>query len=95
MQIGHMVWMIHEFGSVAKGRGLRNGTHDTINGVLVMDIVQVGSAAFTVLIHKQNLVVRIETDNAILRIEMRSKTRPDVIVDHDRITNMQVSHGCE
>ncbi len=95
MQVGHMVWVVHEFGSAAKGRGFRNGTHDTVNGMLVMDVMQVGSVAFTVLIHKQHLVVRVEMDNAVLRIETRSKTHSDMIADHDRVTNMQISHGCE
>ncbi len=95
MQVRHMVWMVHEFGSAAKGRGLRNGAHDTIDGMLVMNVMQVGGATFAVLIHEENLVVRVKTDNAVLGVEMRSKTRPDMIADHDRITNMQVSHGCE
>ena len=88
MQVRHMVWMIHEFGSATKGRGFRNGTHDTVNGVLVMDVMQVCSVAFTVLVHKQDLVIRVETDNAILGVETRSKTCSNMIADHDRVTNM-------
>ena len=95
VQVRHMVWVVHEFGSVTKGRGFRNGSHDTVNGMLVMNVMQVGSVAFTVLIHKQNLVVRVKTDNAVLGVETRSKTSPNMIADHDRITNMQVSHGHE
>ncbi len=95
MQVRHMVRMVYKFGSVTKGGCFRNGTHNTVNGVLVMDVMQICSVAFTVLIYKQNLVVRIETDNAVLGVEMRSKTHPDMIADHDRITNMQVTHGCE
>ena len=95
MQVRHMVWVVHEFCSATKGRGLRNGTHDTVNGVLVVDVMQVCSPAFTVLVYKQDLVVRVEMDNTVLWVETRSKTHPDMIADHDRITNMQISHGCE
>ncbi len=95
MQVRHVVGMVHKFGSTDKGRSLRDGTHDTIDGMLVMNVMQVGSMAFAILIHKENLVVRIEMDNAVLRVETRSKTHPDMIADHDRIANMQVSHGCE
>ena len=95
MQVRHMVWVVHKFCSTAKGRGLRDGTHDTVNGVLVMDVMQICSPAFSMLIHKQDLMVRVETDDAVLWVETRSKTRPDMITDHHRITDMQVSHRCE
>ena len=95
MQVRHMVRVIHKFCSVTKGRGLRNGTHNTVNGVLVVDVMQVRSPAFTVLVYKQDLVVRVEMDNTVLWVETRSKTHPDMIADHDRVTNMQISHRCE
>ena len=93
MQVRHMVWVVHEFHSTTEGRGFRNGMYHTINGVLVMNVMQVRGPTFAMLVHKQNLMVRVETDNAVLRVEMWGKTHPDMITNHDRITNMQVSHG--
>ncbi len=95
MQVRHMVRVVHKFHSATEGRGFRNGTYHMINGVLVMNVMQVRGATFAMLVHKQNLMVRVEMDNAVLRVETRSKTHPDMIADHDRITNRQVSHGCE
>ena len=95
MQVRHMVRVVHKFCSANKGRGFRNGMYHMINWVLVMNVMQVRGVAFAMLVHKQNLMVRVETDNAVLRVEARSKTHPDMIANHDRITNMQVSHGCE
>ena len=66
-----------------------------VNWVLVVNVMQVCGTAFAMLIHKKNLVVRVETYNAVLRVETRSKTRANMIANHDRITNMQVSHQRE
>ena len=95
MQVGHMVWMINKFGSTSESRCFGNGTYHTINGVLVVNVMQVCGMAFAMLIHEENLVVRVETYNAVLWVETRGKTRANVIANHDRITNMQVSHRCE
>ena len=95
MQVRHMVRMVHKFCSAAKGRGLRNGTHNTVNGVLVVDVMQIRCSAFTVLIHKQHLMVRVEMNDAVLWVETRSKTHLDMITDHDRIANMQITHRGE
>ena len=65
MKIRYMIWVIDKLGSAAKGGGLRNGVHDMVNWMLVMNVMQVCSTTFAVLVHKQNLVVRVETDNAV------------------------------
>ena len=88
-------WVINEFGGMSKSGGFRDGTYHTINGMLVMNVMQVRGAAFAVLINKKNLVVRVEMDNAVLRVETRGKTRANMVANHDGITNMQVSHQCE
>ena len=88
MQIQHVVGVINEFGSMSKSGCFRNGTYHTINWVLVVDVMQVRGTAFAMLVHKKNLVVRIEMDNAVLRVETRSKTLVNMIANHDRITNM-------
>ena len=95
MQVGDVVWVVNEFGGMSKSGGFRNGTYHTINGVLVMNVMQVRSTAFAMLVHEKNLMVRVETNNAVLRVELRSKTRGNMVAKHDRITNMQVSHRCE
>ena len=95
MQVGHMVGMINKFGSMSKSGSLRDGTYHTINWVLVVDVMQVHGSAFTMLIHEKNLVVRVETYNAILWVETRGKTSANMIANHDRITNMQISRRCE
>ncbi len=95
VQVGNMIRVIDKLGGTTKGRRFRNGTYHTIYRVLEMNIMQVRSAAFSMLVHQKNLVVRVETDNAVLGVEMRSKTHANMIADHDRITHMQVSHWCE
>ena len=95
MQVGYMVWMINEFGGTAKSGGFRNGMYHTVNWVLVVNVMQVRCSAFAMLINKKNLVVRVETYDAVLGVEMRGKTCANVITNHDRVTNMQISHWCE
>ncbi len=95
MQVGNMIWVVDKFGGATKRRGFRNGTDHAINWVLIMNIMQVRSATFSMLVHQKNLVVRIETDNAVLGVETRSKTRANMIMNHYRITHMQVSHRSE
>ncbi len=87
--------MIHKFSSTAKCRSFRNGADHMINWVLVMNIMQIGRATLAILVHKENLVIRVKTHNAVLRVEVRRKTGVDMIADHDRVTHMQISHGCE
>ncbi len=40
-------------------------------------------------------MVGVETDNAILRVELRGKTRANMIANHNRVAHMQVSHWSE
>ncbi len=95
MQVGHVVWVINKFGGTSKGGCFGNGTNHTIDWVLVMDVMQIRSTAFAMLVHKKNLVVRVESDDAVFRVETRGKTGANMIANHDRITNMQVSHWRE
>ncbi len=90
-----MIGVIHKLGSTAKCSSFRNGTDHMVNGVLVVDVMQVGRAALAVLVHKKNLVIRVEMHNAVLWVEARCKPSANMIMDHDRITHMQISHGCE
>ena len=95
MQIGHMVGMINKFGGMSKSGCFRYGMYYTINRVLVVDVMQVCSVTFAILINKENLMVRVEMYNVVLWVETRGKTSVNMIVNHDRITNMQVSHRRE
>ena len=60
-----------------------------------MNVMQVCSMAFTILVHEKNLMIRVETNNVVLRVEPGRKTCTNMVAKHDRITNMQVSHWCE
>ncbi len=95
MQVGNMIRVVDELGSTTKRQGFRNSTDHAINRVLVMNIMQVRSAAFSLLVYQKNLVVRVEMDNAVLGVETRGKTRANMIANHNRITHMQVSHWSE
>ncbi len=66
-----------------------------INWVLVVNIMQVRSATLAMLVHKKDLVVGVEMNNVVLGVETRCKTCANMIANHDRVTNMQVSHGGE
>ena len=77
-----MIRVVDEFGSATKRRGFRNGTDHAINWVLVMNIMQVRSAAFSMLVHQKNLVVRVETDNVVLGVETRSEHDYESLQDH-------------
>ena len=90
-----MIRVVHEFGGATKCRSFRNGVNHAVNGVLIMNVMQVCSVALSMLINQKNLVVRVEMDNVILGVETRSKTRANMITNHYRITHMQVSHRGE
>ena len=57
MKVGYMIWVIDKLSSATKGGGLRNSAHDMVNRMLVMNVMQVGSTTFAMLVHKKNLVV--------------------------------------
>ena len=95
VQVGNMVRMVNEFGSTAKGLCFWDSANHVINWVLVMNIMQIRSATFAMLVHKEDLVVGIEANDAVLRVETGCKTHANMIANHDRVTHMQVSHGSE